>query len=133
MPFFNRPETLVGLLLGALLGAAFSILYFLVWRARYLRRIRLDAVQKSQAVIAGKVYEQMLPYFPGFPFNPKDARFLGSPVDLVVFDGMDRGEVERVVFVEVKTGGAGLSNRERQLKAVIQARRVEWVEVRQGG
>lgn len=133
MPFFNRPETLVGLLLGAFLGAGLSVLYFLLWRARYLRRIRLEAVQKSQAVIAGKVYEQMLPYFPGFPFNPKDARFLGSPVDLVVFDGMDRGQLERVVFVEVKTGGAGLSNRERQLKAVIQARRVEWVEVRQGG
>lgn len=110
MSFFNRPEALVGLLLGGLVGAALSVFYFLIWRARYLRRIRLESVQRSQAV--------------------KDARFLGSPVDLVVFDGLDRGEPERLVFVEVKTGGAGLSNRERQLKAVIQARRVVWVEIR---
>ncbi len=130
MAFFDRPEALVGLLLGGLTGAVISVLYFLIWRARYLRRIRLESVQRSQAVISGKVYEQMLPYFPGFPFNPKDARFLGSPVDLVVFDGLDRGELERVVFVEVKTGGSGLSNRERQLKAIIQARRVEWIEIR---
>ncbi|MEP7326440.1 MAG: Holliday junction resolvase-like protein [Gemmatimonadota bacterium] len=130
MAFSNHPEALVGLLLGGLAGAVLSILYFLIWRGRYLRRIRVESVQRSQAVIAGKVYEQMLPYFPGFPFNPKDARFLGSPVDLVVFDGLDRGQLERVVFVEVKTGGSGLSNRERQLKAIVQARRVEWIEIR---
>jgi predicted Holliday junction resolvase-like endonuclease len=121
---------LVGLFIGIGLGAGICLLYFVVWRARYLRRVRQDAVQKSQAVIAGRVYEQLLPYFPSFPFNPKDARFLGSPVDLVIFDGLDSGRLERVVFVEVKTGTAGLSNRERQLRATIQARRVEWLDLR---
>lgn len=125
-----RPEVLVGLVLGVGVGAGFSILYFLVWRARYLRRIRLEAIQKSQAVITGRVTEQLLPFFPGFPFNPKDARFLGSPVDLVIFDGLDNGHLERVVFVEVKTGSADLSPRERQLRTIIQARRVEWLDLR---
>ena len=124
---------LVGLFIGIGIGAGICLLYFMVWRARYLQRVRQEAVQKSQAVIAGRVYEQLLPYFPGFPFNPKDARFLGSPVDLVIFDGLDRGRLERVVFVEVKTGTAGLSNRERQLRAAIQARRVEWLDLRVPG
>jgi predicted Holliday junction resolvase-like endonuclease len=126
----TRPEVFLGLLLGIGLGAALCILYFLIWRARYIRQIRVEAVQKSQAVIAGRVTEQLLPYFPGFPFNPKDARFLGSPVDLVIFDGLDAGRLERVIFVEVKTGNAGHSSRERQLRAVIQARQVEWLDLR---
>ena len=65
-----------------------------------------------------------------FGFNPKDARFLGSPVDLVVFDGLAAGAVRRVVFLEVKTGGAPLTTRERQVRDVIEAREVVWAELR---
>jgi predicted Holliday junction resolvase-like endonuclease len=78
------------------------------------------------------VHEQLIPILPDFPFNPKDARFLGSPVDLIVFDGLDGGDLRRVVFIEVKTGGAGLSKRERQLRDVIKAGRVGWLEMRIG-
>jgi predicted Holliday junction resolvase-like endonuclease len=127
---FDRPEVLLGLALGVLAGAALSWIYFLIWRGRYLKRIRLEAVRQSQSVISGKVHEQLLPYFPAFPFSPKDVRFLGSPVDLVVFDGLDAGALERVLFVEVKTGQAGLTTRERQLRDVVRAGRVEWMEMR---
>jgi len=37
--------------------------------------------------------------------NPKDARFLGTPLDFIVFDGLDEGEVRRIVFVEVRPAG----------------------------
>jgi predicted Holliday junction resolvase-like endonuclease len=76
------------------------------------------------------VFEQLVPLLPGFSFDPKDVRFLGSPVDLVVFDGLARGQLERVVFVEVKTGSATLSSRERQVRDVVRNRRVEWLEWR---
>ena len=36
-------------------------------------------------------------------------------MDLVVFDGLAEGRLRRIVFVEVKTGGAGLTGRERIL------------------
>jgi predicted Holliday junction resolvase-like endonuclease len=130
MSDLSRPASLLGLALGLLAGAILSWVYFQIWRSRYLKRIRQDSVKQSQAVISGKVYEQLLPYFPDFPFNPKDVRFLGSPVDLVVFEGLDRGALERVVFVEVKTGQATLSLRERQLRDAVRAGRVEWAEIR---
>ena len=118
------------LLLGIAIGIVIAWLYFLVWRLRYSAKIREDAVQRSLAVTAGKVHEQLVPYLPEFGFNPKDARFLGSPVDLVVFDGLADGAVKRVVFLEVKTGGASLTARERQVREVIEAREVAWVELR---
>jgi predicted Holliday junction resolvase-like endonuclease len=118
------------LLLGIAIGIVIAWLYFQVWRLRYSARIRENAVQRSLAVTAGKVHEQLVPYLPEFGFNPKDARFLGSPVDLVVFDGLADGEVKRVVFLEVKTGGASLTARERQVREVIEAREVAWVELR---
>jgi predicted Holliday junction resolvase-like endonuclease len=106
------------------------ILAFLLWKARYTRAIRLDAVQRSLAVTTGKVYEQLVPYLPDFPFNPKDVRFLGSPVDFVVFDGLSDGHITRIVFVEVKTGAADLSTRERRIRDAVQDSRVEWYELR---
>ena len=130
MPDLTRPEVLLGLALGSIAGAIVSWVYFQIWRSRYLAQIRKTSVTQSRAVISGKVYEQLLPYLPGFPFNPKDVRFLGSPVDLVVFDGLDAGALQRILFVEVKTGQAGMTPRERQLRDVVRAGRVEWMEMR---
>ncbi len=120
------------LLTGLAIGAVLATLAALLWKAAYTRSIRRDAIGRSQATIAGLVHEQLLPILPDFPFNPKDARFLGSPVDLVIFDGLDAGQLQRIVFIEVKTGGAGLSKRERQLRDVVRAGRVSWQEMRTG-
>ena len=118
------------LFIGIVIGIVVASLYFVIWKLRYSAAIRENAVQRSLAVTAGKVHEQLVPYLPEFGFNPKDARFLGSPVDLVVFDGLAAGAVRRVVFLEVKTGGAALTARERQVRDVIEAREVVWEELR---
>jgi predicted Holliday junction resolvase-like endonuclease len=120
----------LALLIGMAIGIVIASLYFVIWKLRYSAAIRENAVQRSLAVTAGKVHEQLVPYLPEFGFNPKDARFLGSPVDLVVFDGLAAGDVKRVVFLEVKTGGSPLTTRERQVRAVIDAREVVWAELR---
>jgi predicted Holliday junction resolvase-like endonuclease len=121
---------LLALAAGLVIGWLVGMVYFLAWKAKHSAAIRQDAVQRSQAVTVGKVSEQLLPYLPGFRFNPKDARFLGSPVDLVVFDGLDEGELRGVWFLEVKTGNAGLSGRERQIRDAILEKRVGWDELR---
>lgn len=123
-------ETLLGTLIGLAAGLAIGLLGALVWRVSATRAIRQDAIRRSAAVIAGRVHEQIVPFLPGFEFNPKDARFLGSPVDFVVFDGLATGAVSRVVFLEIKTGGSVLSAREEEVRNAIVNRRVEWRELR---
>ena len=61
------------------------------WKRRHEEEIIKDAVKKSKAVVAGKVAEQIVPFLPEFKYNPKDARFIGSPIDFIVFDGLDGG------------------------------------------
>jgi len=96
-----------------------------------LARFGQEAIRQSHAVVSGKVQEHMAPLFPEFmtEFNPREARFIGTPIDYVVFDGIDRGECE-VVFVEVKTGRSQLSMRERRVRRAVEAGRVRWVEMR---
>src|SRR5262249_40523194 len=94
----------LAVLAGGSAGLITGWISFLIWKVRHTRDVRQDAVMRSQAVTTGKVFEQIVPHLPEFEFNPKDARFIGSPVDFVVFDGLSDGDSCRVVFVEVKTG-----------------------------
>jgi predicted Holliday junction resolvase-like endonuclease len=103
------------------------------WRAETEGDIRADAIRRSSAVVSGKVSEHLAPYMAGFPYNPKDARFLGTPIDFLVFDGMSDDDVREVVFLEVKTGGSSLTTRERRVRDAVLAGRVSWKEFRVGG
>lgn len=118
------------LLAGVVIGLLTAWVYVLTWKARYTARIREDAIFRSRAVTSGKIHEQLIPYLPDFPYNARDIRFLGSPVDLVVFDGLAEGEVRRIIFVEVKTGRAGLTHGERGVRSVVEAGDIEWAELR---
>ena len=102
-------------------------LLFRDWMQQEEKRIREDAIKRSEAVVTGKVTEHLIPFFPDFKYNPKNVRFLGTPVDLVIFDGLSEGEVKNIVFVEVKTGKtANLSTRERQVRDCVQNKNVIW-------
>ena len=94
-------------------------------------RIREDALWRSHSVVAGKATEHLAPLLPGFEFDPRDARFLGSPIDFIVFDGLSEGEVREIAFVEIKTGpSAALTTRERRVRDAVDGRRVRFLEVR---
>jgi predicted Holliday junction resolvase-like endonuclease len=130
------------LLLAAVVGAVIAIGWLLVKRAAYVAKYRYteddiesarkDSVKGSRSVVNGKIQEQLIPVFPEFfsQFNPRDARHLGSPIDFVIFDGLDDGPVERIVLLEVKTGTARLSDRERRVRDAVEAGHVEFQVLR---
>lgn len=94
-----------------------------------IEREREEAVRQSQSAISGKVMEQVAPYLPDFPFDPRDMRFIGSPIDYIVFDGLSSGNLQRIVLVEVKSGKSKLTQRQRQVRDVLQDGAVSWHEV----
>ncbi len=96
------------------------------WKQKYEDKIRKDAIERSKAVITGKVAEHLAPYLPQFKYNPKDVRFIGSPVDLIVFDGLDEGNLKKIVFIEVKSGKSSLSKREKLVREAIEKKMVEY-------
>jgi predicted Holliday junction resolvase-like endonuclease len=114
-----------------LLGVVAALGYLVLRLKIREAAIRDDALRRSESVVAGKATEHLAPLLPGFEFDPRDARFLGSPIDFIVFDGMSGGEIEEIVFVEVKTGpSAALSPRELLVREAVEAGRVRFLEVR---
>ncbi|HPY60693.1 MAG TPA: Holliday junction resolvase-like protein [Methanospirillum sp.] len=100
------------------------------WQRNEEQKIRKDAVRRSHSVIRGKVTEHLIPWFPEFSYHPSDARFLGSPVDFIVFNGLSEGCLEEIVIVEVKTGLGSLSPRERSVARIIKEGRVRFEMIR---
>ena len=100
------------------------------WKVDAEKTIRQDAISKSQSVTMGKMTEHIVPYLPGFGFNPSDARFIGSPIDLIVFDGLDEDCLKKIVFIEIKSGNSTLSPRERWVRDAILAKNIEWRQVK---
>jgi predicted Holliday junction resolvase-like endonuclease len=100
------------------------------WKITQEAAIRADAINRSQAVSKGKITEHLVPFFPNFNYNSRDARFLGSPVDLIVFNGLSDGELKEIVFLEIKTGNSVLTTRERQIRARVQEGLVRWEELK---
>lgn len=97
------------------------------------QEIREDAIARSARTLSGKTLERFVPFLEDFPYNPHDVRWLGDPVDLVVFDGYSKNkesgdDMKQVVFCEVKSGESKLSDIQKQIKDLIERKKVKWEE-----
>ena len=89
--------------------------------------IRREAIAQSRAVLGGKFVEQLVPYLPEFKYDPTEARFIGNPIDLIIFPGLATGDPQEIVIMEVKTGKTGqLTPQERKIRQLIEDGMVRW-------
>jgi predicted Holliday junction resolvase-like endonuclease len=99
------------------------------WESYKIEEIVKNRLKQSRAVLGGLVSEQIAPLLPGFPFDPGDCRFVGKPVDFIVFKGMNEKAISEVVFLEVKSGSSrALSDQEKRLREAIRSGRVSWAQ-----
>jgi len=99
------------------------------WKIECTNDIRKDSVNRSRSTLKGRISEQMAPLLPEFPFSPADARFIGNPIDFVVFDGYtkvkdENGDAISVVLVEEKKGKGKLTREETLIKRAVEEGRV---------
>jgi predicted Holliday junction resolvase-like endonuclease len=97
---------------------------------------RRESLQKSRSSLKGQIAEQMAPLLPGFRYLPADARFLGDPVDYVVFSGYtdvrdSTGTTPLdIVLLEVKQGTSSLSPFQRAIARSVEEGRVRFEVLR---
>ncbi len=115
-----------GLFVGFLVGRALTARTLEFEFRERERDARQDSVERSRATLSGQFLEKLAPRFPDFPYDPTDLRFLGTPVDYVVFDGLAEGEVQEVVFLEVKSGRSTLNAAQRRVREAVEAGAVRW-------
>ncbi|MBU0530379.1 MAG: Holliday junction resolvase-like protein [Candidatus Aenigmatarchaeota archaeon] len=117
---------MIELILGVVVFLLFVILYSLI-RSNMGLRTKIREIASSKQSLAtkyGKMSEQFMPFMKDYPYNPENFRFLGTPVDGVQF------EDDKVVFVEFKTSGSKLSEKQKNIREMIKKKNVDWDEVR---
>ena len=106
-------------------GLALALLLALLYSVRITRGyLRLRRLRRGDAVRRGFTTEQWLPLTESYPWDPRNFRFLGAPIDGVQF------EDDRVVLVEFKSGRSRLSDRQLRIRELVQNGRVEFREIR---
>ena len=88
------------------------------WQKK-LVSLRGKIAEKQRASVKGNVAETFAPMLGDFPFKPSECKFLGDPIDYVVFEGLDERNVTGIHFVDVKADTADLSTHQRQIRDII--------------
>ncbi|HYM39002.1 MAG TPA: Holliday junction resolvase-like protein [Thermoplasmata archaeon] len=91
---------------------------------------REDSVKKSRSTLTGKLLEQLGPFLPDFRYDPTEVRFIGSPVDCLIFVGASAEECKEVVFLEIKSGRSKKSKVQRRIREAVEQSRVRREEYR---
>jgi len=113
----------------ALIFAVFFALYLWVvhgrekqraeeWKTKYEKTL---FHRKSSEVRLGKIGENLAPFVEAWPWDPKNFRFLGNPIDGIQFNE------DEIVFVEIKTGKARLSRSQKDFRNLVKAGKVSFV------
>jgi predicted Holliday junction resolvase-like endonuclease len=89
--------------------------------------IPLKSEKGSKAVGIGFIYERLAPTLDGFTFNKNDCRSMFDPIDYVIFEGLsEKQRVSKIIFMDIKSGNARLSKKQRVIKDVVNDKKVEF-------
>jgi Predicted secreted endonuclease distantly related to archaeal Holliday junction resolvase len=100
-------------------------------REKELEDRRKSISQKSEigakSVNIGFILERLAPTMRDFRFDRNDCRSLFDPIDYVIFEGLSkRGTVSKVLFTDIKTGGARLKSIQKEIKSLVERKKVDW-------
>jgi len=98
--------------------------------------------QKSRAASAhttkGQILEKWCPFLEHPEIDPdweaKNWSFMGNPIDYIIFDWRNDKTINladgKVVLLDVKSGKSQLTTKQRRIRDLIQAGKVEWRTIR---
>mgnify|MGYP003135292435 CR=1 FL=1 len=88
------------------------------------QRKKVLSQKKSGEVRLGHIAETLAPFLDQFDFDPENCCFMGKPIDYVSFGD------DEITFIEVKSGNAQLSTKQRHIRDLVKQKLVSWKEVR---
>ena len=97
---------------------------FLLWR-RSVKLLKATKFAKvSLSTKYGKMTEQFMPFLKNYPYNSQLFRFIGTPIDGIQFNENE------IIFMEFKSATGQLSLRQKQIKDIINNKKVKFEEIR---
>jgi len=111
---------ILGLLAGFIAGIV--LVYRKIASPLKKEKKRIEDRKRSLSSLYGKITEQFAPFMERYPHNPKNFRFIGSPIDGIQF------EDDKIIFVEFKSSNSKLTEGQKKMKEIVENKKVEWFE-----
>ena len=101
----------------------------IVWLVSITQRLKRDLAREksskqSLSTRYGLLTEQFIPFAKSYPWNPANFHFLGRPIDGIQF------EEDRIILVEFKAGEGHLTPRQRSIRDLVAAQKVDFEMIR---
>ncbi len=109
-------ENFSQLILGIAIWGLLAYLFLSISFYHKLSLIKKKSVSHSRNSILGEVTEKVTPLLPDFPYHTKDLVFIGKGIDYIVFDGLSRGNLKEIIFLEIKSWTSQLNKNEAMIK-----------------
>lgn len=91
------------------------------------KRLKEQRQTSAKAVNFGFISERIAPALAHFPFAHRDCRSLFEPIDYIIFEGLHKNaNVSKIIFTEIKTGGARLNGHQKEIKVLVENKKVEF-------
>ena len=95
-----------------------------------VKKARADSIKRQRSILKGQATEQLAPYING-NYNPKDYKFMGDPIDYIVFDGMSdintkNDKINKIILMDIKTGKSQLNRVQKAVKKCIEDGNIEF-------
>jgi len=113
---------LIGIIVGLFIGLTIVYKSAVYPLKKKIEKINFE--KQSLSTTYGKITEQFLPFMKEYPYNTKNFRFIGNPIDGIQFNE------NKIIFVEFKTSKSKLTNIQNNIKRLIEAGKIEWYEFR---
>jgi predicted Holliday junction resolvase-like endonuclease len=84
----------------------------------------LKSQQQSKSVRLGLISENVIPFHRDFKYEPKNLVPMFRPIDYLVFNE------DEIVFLEIKLGTSQLSEKQRNIRRLVNEGRVRFEELR---
>lgn len=102
------------------------------WKITEESKIRKDALERSRSILRGQATEHLAPLTMN-SLNPKDFRFMGNPIDYIVYKGLSdlsdkkSDEIESIILLDIKTGKSRLTKIQRRIRDCVEQGRLKFV------
>lgn len=100
------------------------------WQTENEVNIRRQAIASQTRQITSEIAKETKLLNESFSYNPRDIKFIGKYIDLIVFDGAADEEEVSIYFLEItKANNGSTSEYKNKVWSAINKRRFNWKEI----
>ena len=90
------------------------------------RNIREKARERGRKQVPKLINQSMNKNFAKLKYDPYDVKAILHPIDFVVFDGMNKGQVEDVTLISNKTTNPHMNNLHKAIAEAVKTKSYDW-------